>query len=126
MTTNTVKVNFEHIDSLRFLEDSTEEEIIESLLSLFEIQYQEIAPKILDSINQNKMHEASSLAHKLKSSALQLGMSDVAEDCLFLETECKKMAIHDYSEIIKRLFNRSFHSLENIRVYLKSNKTAVA
>lgn len=123
---STTQINFDQLDSLKFLEETTEEDIIGCLLTLFDIQYQEICPQLRQLIKSKSFNEASSLAHKLKSSAIQLGMNDVAQSCLFLETECKKKNEHDYDEVIKKIIQDSSHSIEIIQKYTGKTTGAAA
>ncbi len=123
-----VNIDYEQINTLKFLEFNTEEEIIESLMQIFDYQYKEITQHLQIAILKKEYYEASRLSHKLKSSALQLGMKDVAATCLYLEIELKNLNTHNYEDIIKTLSENSKNSLQAINLYLEqqSKKQCVA
>ena len=116
-----VELDFEQLNTLKFLEINTEEEIISSLLQIFSGQYKEICQQISDCVVKNEFYDASRLSHKLKSSALQLGMKDVAKACLFLEIELKNKNHHNYQLILEDLTESSEFSIMAVYDFINLN-----
>ncbi len=115
------KVNHTQIEQLLFIEQSTGEKIVDHLVEMFREQIASICPQINDCIKNNELNQASFLAHKLKSSASNLGFNFVEKTCLKIETEARKRSPLDFYQLVTDIENQSKEALSEMETILKSS-----
>lgn len=116
-------VNYTQIESLILLELSTEENILDNLLDIYKNEVPLICSMMRDKYYQKDNFEVSNLAHKLKTSAANLGFDIIANYCLMIETECRKKTPLDYLDLINKIELESISALENAKNYISNAKS---
>lgn len=114
------KVNRAQIEQLRFFEMTAEEKLIDNLIRLFDEQIFELVPKMRALQAEGQGNELSKYAHMLKSSAGQLGLIEVEQKCLELETEGRRKTNYDFSKGLDELENQTKESMIELRALLST------
>ncbi|MBL7689616.1 MAG: Hpt domain-containing protein [Bdellovibrionaceae bacterium] len=121
-----MSINWTQIEMLTLLEETAEESILQEMISIYETQMPEITQQIEAAIKADEFIEASEFAHKLKSSAGNLGFSDVEARCLMIEREARKKSAINYLNVVDEIRFYSHEALEEVRRYLERQRTNAA
>lgn len=105
----------EQIEVLRDLQRETNENILGELLVIFESNTPALIGKIETAAQTKDFRSLSAHAHKLKSTALGLGLGQMSELCLFLEIESNKHATLDYTTFVSQLQSQYHEGLQELR-----------
>lgn len=114
------RINTTQISQLRFYEQSAEESLIPHLIKIFDEQHQTLIPRMRDLCLRGELTTLSETAHKLKSSAAQLGLVTVESLCLRLETEGRRKTAYNFLEAMTHLEEECKLSLEELERYLEN------
>lgn len=79
------------------------DDFFREILSMYFNQSEEIMSNIKTNYSSGNIDEVKALAHKLKGSCLNIGVTKMAEVCRKLEKEIKDNNISNLSEIISEL-----------------------
>lgn len=83
-------INKEKIAELRELEKETGEIILLGLVILFKRDFPTYFSSLKELIHDKEYLKAGKIAHKVKTSCFNIGITAGYEICLELETQCKK------------------------------------
>ncbi len=109
------------IAHLRELELETGEEIISALTQLFKRDSPAFVENLRQHLVAGEYLQAGKVAHKIKTTCANLGITAGYEICLELETQCKKMNRQfRYTSHIKKLENIILTSMKELARELKS------
>lgn len=114
------RLNKVQIDQLKFCEDNADEVLIDSLLAIFDGQMRDLLIQMRMLHRDGFGNKVSELAHRLKSSAGQLGLVRVEKICLEIETEGRRKSAFGFEESFKLLELESVEGVRELREYLKS------
>jgi HPt (histidine-containing phosphotransfer) domain-containing protein len=92
---------------LKYLQQMTggDNDMIKEMIELFLLQLDEVRSEIGSLVECHHWHDLSRLAHKIKSSAMVMGIMDMADDMKELEMLAKEAKnVEEYPEYIARLY----------------------
>jgi HPt (histidine-containing phosphotransfer) domain-containing protein len=112
------KLNKNQIDELLEIEKAAEEKIIHELVLIYKDQLLDLTKQVPEILGRGELDKLSKLAHRLKSSAGNLGLLQPLEICLTLETESKNQSEQDYSGIVVQLKQASDEALTELEKYI--------
>lgn len=115
-----MRINDIQIESLIVLEMTTEEKIFPQLIDLFSRQVPEVCEQMKSLDGTGRHRDVSDLAHKLKSAASNLGLIEIEEACLKIETECRKDPVFVYRQLVEEIESKTPEGLEILRVRYNS------
>lgn len=83
-------IDYDHLDALRFIEKASEDNLIDSMLTIWHHQAPFITGQMEIACHKGDKIMLSNLAHTMKSSAGNLGMTAISELCQRIEAEGRK------------------------------------
>ena len=112
------KLNINQLDELLRIENATNEDLISELLGIFQLQLEEFMQFSVVLLDDDaSFYQASQMAHRLKSSAGNLGMQEVELICLEIETLAKHQRFNSISKLLAKLHIESLLAAEEIRQF---------
>ncbi len=115
------RLNKIQIEQLKFLETSADESIIKNLIEIFQEQKRTLIAEMKDHLHQGRLNRLSEVAHKLKSSAGQLGFAEVEKISLKLETEGRRQTDFNFAEALQALEAECDCALAELIIYLDAD-----
>ena len=112
------KLNKNQINELLEIEKAADEKIINELVVIYKDQLLDFTNQAPDIVGRRDLDQLSKLAHRLKSSAGNLGLVQPAEICLTLEIESKNQSEMDYNGIVIQLKQASDEALIELQKYI--------
>lgn len=112
------KLNKNQIDELLEIEKTAEEKIIQELVVIYKDQLTDFTKQAPEIVGRRELDKLSKLAHRLKSSAGNLGLVEPAEICLTLEKESKNQSEMDYNGMVVQLKRASEEALTELEKYI--------
>ena len=112
------KLNKNQINELLQMERDANERIIPELIVIYQTQLIDFVSASRDIVAKRQLEQLSQLAHKLKSSAGNLGLVEPEAICSELERESKSKSAIDYGQKIIELKNESQFGLEELKKYI--------
>lgn len=105
----------EQIEVLKNLQRETNENILAELLAIYEKSTPKLIREIENAARAQDFRGLTSHAHKLKSTALGLGLGQMSELCLFLEIESNKRSPLDYMTLVTQLHLQYQEGLQELK-----------
>lgn len=109
-------IKLEQIAVLKSIEEASGEPLISRLVDMFESEFPSNILLFKNFISQNNLPELFALAHKLKSSCLNLGTTKMGEICQEIEINARDHKDIDYSSFVlelEQLFPEVIKALRN-------------
>lgn len=114
------RINRNQIGQLMFFEKSAEENLIDNMIGIITEQFQDEIPRLKMMNQQGLGNDMSAVAHKLKSSAGQLGLNWLEKLCLELETEGRRKGNFNFLEAIDKMDIEFKVSIQELKHLLSS------
>ncbi len=118
-------INSKSINRLKEMTSGGDTSFFIQVLQMFINQGDELLIEITDALRKGDITKLSSLAHKLKGSALNLGASAIAETCRLIELQGRELNTIGMEELVKNLsrdFSLTKAELNNI---ISSNEDTI-
>lgn len=111
-------LDLNQINDLLSLEKISNSKIIHELLTIYKKQLSEFKTETNLALEKNDLDHLSQLAHKLKSSAGNLGLIVPRNICFYLENEANKKSNLNYHDLINKISLESQISIKTLEEYL--------
>jgi len=116
------KLNKAQIDELISMEKNLDEKLIPELVKIYNEQLGQVAAEVSLILKNENYERLSELAHKLKSSAGNLGLLMPASICLEIEKRSKNKENLDYLREVEGLKKASEEGVVALKSYVDSKK----
>lgn len=97
------RLHTETIQALKKLQEDAEPQLLQDLIGLFFKTTPERLKLIEEAIDKQDLHQLSMAAHSLKSSALNLGLTELGEACSKLEVLGKKGVLEGSKNLLQQV-----------------------